>query len=80
MMVVSLLLVLNFSIWVSASTNCDRQDANAYMTISQRLSVKGGSLSGKVWDYVNQLIEAVHNKTISNSDGALLGLIGGISE
>jgi len=31
-------------------------------------------------DYVNQLIEAVHNKTISNSDGALLGLIGGISE
>ena len=31
-------------------------------------------------DYVNQLIEAVHNKTISNSDGAVLGLIGGISE
>ncbi|MBQ5558983.1 MAG: hypothetical protein IIT46_04290 [Lachnospiraceae bacterium] len=31
-------------------------------------------------DYVNQLIEAVHNKTIRNSDGALLGLIGGISD
>ncbi len=31
-------------------------------------------------DYVNQLIEAVHNKAISNSDGALLGLIRGISE
>lgn len=43
MMVVSLLLVLNFSIEVSASTNYDRQEADACITISQRLSVKGGS-------------------------------------
>ena len=31
-------------------------------------------------DYVNQLIKAVHNRTISNSDGAGLGLIRGISD
>lgn len=43
MVVVSLLLVLNFSIGVSASTVYDRQDADACITISQRLSVKGGS-------------------------------------
>lgn len=42
-MVVSLFLVLNFSIGVSASTIYDRQEADAYITISQRLSVKGGS-------------------------------------
>ncbi len=42
-MVVSLLLVLNFSIGVSASTNYDRQEADAYITICERLSVKGGS-------------------------------------
>ena len=40
MMVVILLLVLNFSIGVSASTNYDRQEADACITISQRLSVK----------------------------------------
>jgi hypothetical protein len=40
MMVISLLLVLNFSIGVSASTSYDRQDADACITISQRLSVK----------------------------------------
>ncbi|MCR4566704.1 MAG: HNH/ENDO VII family nuclease [Pseudobutyrivibrio sp.] len=40
MMVVSLLLVLNFSIGVSASTNYDRQEADTCITISQRLSVK----------------------------------------
>lgn len=44
-MVVSLFLVLNFSIGVSASTIYDRQEADAYITISQRLSVKGGSKS-----------------------------------
>ena len=43
MMVVSLVLVLNFSIGVSASTNYDSQEADACITISQRLSVKGGS-------------------------------------
>ena len=42
-MVVSLLLVLNFSIGVSASTNYDSQEADACITISERLSVKGGS-------------------------------------
>ena len=43
MMVVSLLLVLNFSIGVSASSGYDRQEADACITISERLSVKGGS-------------------------------------
>ena len=45
MMVVSLLLVLGVSIGVSASTNYDRQEADACITISQRVSVKGGSKS-----------------------------------
>ena len=45
MMVVSLLLILNFSIEVSTSTNYDRQEVDACITISQRLSVKGGSKS-----------------------------------
>ena len=43
MIVVSLFLILNFSIGVSASTNYDRQEADACITISERLSVKGGS-------------------------------------
>ena len=43
MMVVSLLLILNFSIGVSASTNYDRQEADTCITIGERLSVKGGS-------------------------------------
>ena len=45
MMVVILLLVLNFSIGVSASTNYDSQEADARITISERLSVQGGSNS-----------------------------------
>ena len=45
MMVVSLFLKLNFSIGVSASTNYDRQEADVCITISERLSVKGGSNS-----------------------------------
>jgi len=40
MMAVSLLLILNFSIGVSASCGYDRQEADAYITISERLSVK----------------------------------------
>ena len=40
MMVVSLLLVLNFSIGVSAGSGYDRQEADACITISERLSVK----------------------------------------
>ena len=46
MMVVSLLLVLGVSIGVSASTNYDRQKADARITISVRLSVKGGRKVG----------------------------------
>ena len=40
MMVVSLFLVLNFSIGVSAGSGYDRQEADACITISLRLSVK----------------------------------------
>lgn len=40
MMVVSLFLILNFSIGVSASGGYDRQEADACITISGRLSVK----------------------------------------
>lgn len=39
-MVISLLLVLGVSIGISASTNYDRQEVDACITISQRLSVK----------------------------------------
>ena len=42
-MVVSLLLVLGVSIGVSASSGYDMQEADACLTISQRISVKGGS-------------------------------------
>lgn len=45
MMVVSLILVLNFSIDVSASSGYYRQEADACITISQRVSVKSGSKS-----------------------------------
>ncbi|MCR5609159.1 MAG: hypothetical protein K6G26_08865 [Lachnospiraceae bacterium] len=48
MMVVSLLLVLNFSIGVSASSGYDRKEADACITISQRLTVKGGSGTGSI--------------------------------
>ena len=48
MMVVSLFLVLNFSIGVSASSGYDGQEADACITISQRLSVKGGRNSAGV--------------------------------
>ena len=47
-MVVSLLLVLNFSVGVSASSGYDRQEADACITVSQRLSVKGGRNSAGV--------------------------------
>ena len=40
MIVVSLFLILNFSIGVSASINYDRQEADTCITISERLSVK----------------------------------------
>ncbi|MCR5103546.1 MAG: hypothetical protein K6B68_03715 [Eubacterium sp.] len=46
MMVVSLFLILNFSIGVSASSGYDRQEADACITISERLSVKGGRKTG----------------------------------
>ena len=53
MMVVSLLLVLNFSIDVSASSGYYRQEADACISISHRLSVKGGSKSISYKDYDN---------------------------
>ena len=43
MMVVSLLLVLIFSMEVLASSGYDRQETDACITISERVSVKGGS-------------------------------------
>ena len=43
MMVVSLLLVLGVSTGVSASSGYDRQEADTCITISERLSVRGGS-------------------------------------
>ena len=49
-MIVSLLLVLNFLIRVSASSNYDRQEADARITISQRLFVKGGSSSERTFE------------------------------
>ena len=55
MIVVSLLLVFNFSIGVSASSGYDRQEVDAYITISQRLSVKTsyGKSSGNLnWDAI----------------------------
>ena len=53
MMVVSLLLVLNFSIGVSESSSYDRQEADACITISWRLSVKTsyGKSSKKIRDF-----------------------------
>ncbi len=50
MIVVSLFLILNFSIGVSASTNYDRQEADACITIGQRVSVKGGSKTNGIID------------------------------
>ena len=60
MMVVSLLLVLGVSIGVSASTNYDRQEVDACITISERLSVKGGS---KSVDVNGKLIDGSSMKT-----------------
>ena len=40
MIVVSLFLILNFSIGVSASTNYDRQEADVCITISERVFAK----------------------------------------
>ena len=51
MIVVSLFLILNFSIGVSASSSYDGQEADACITISQRLSVRGGSTSNDVLDW-----------------------------
>ena len=65
MMVVSLLLVLNFSIGVSASSGYDRQEADACITISERLSVKGGS--GTVWDKITPTQENYINTSIPKS-------------
>lgn len=54
MMVVSLLLVLGVSIGVSASSGYDRQEADVCITISGRLSVKGGSkyVKASLWERI----------------------------
>lgn len=51
MMVVSLLLVFKFTIWVSASSGYNRQEADACITISERLSVKDGSGADDIIQY-----------------------------
>ena len=63
MMVVSLFLILNFSIGVSASGGYDRQEADACITISQRLSVKGGSGTTKLYRSMSQ---AEYDSVIKN--------------
>ena len=55
MIVVSLLLALNFSIGVSASSGYNRQDADACITISERLTVKGGSETRTLYHYTKML-------------------------
>lgn len=57
MMAVSLLLVLGVSIGVSAITNYDRQEADTCVTISERLSVKGGSGTGNKFQEVFDLAD-----------------------
>ena len=52
LIVVSLLLVLNFSIWVSASSGYDRQETDTCITISERLSVKGGKYSEEEIEFI----------------------------
>lgn len=53
MMVVILLLVSNFSIGVSTSSGYNRQEADACITIIQKLSVKGGNSKELVPYYPN---------------------------
>ncbi len=74
--------------------NCIRKDImNKYIVLEKKLNkissyVDEMNIKDEVTkkylvhykDYVNQLIKAVHNKSISSSDGAVLGLIRGISE
>ena len=47
------------------------------MDLNDEASIK---YLGQYKDYVDKLISAVQNKTIRNSDGAVLGLIRGISD
>ena len=63
MMVVSMLLVLGVSIGVSASSGYDRQEVDTCITISQRLSVKGGSSTGKVPGRVQSRINIAKGQT-----------------
>lgn len=62
MMFVSQLVVLNFLIGVSASSNYDRQKADACINISQRLSVEGGN---STTDYVD-IIDFRKNHILNN--------------
>lgn len=75
MMVVSLLLILNFSIEVSTSTNYDRQEVDACITISQRLSVKGGSYTPinktKLWGQEKYVTEKGLNTVKQHLSGEM---------
>ncbi|MBQ1327612.1 MAG: hypothetical protein IIY49_06215 [Eubacterium sp.] len=64
MMVVSLLLVLNFSIGVSASCGYDRQEVDTCITISKRLSVKGGSSSDI--DRIKKVAQQSYDYAVNN--------------
>ena len=64
-MVVSLLLVLNYSIGVSASSDYDRQEADACIRISGRLSVKGGSKN--IDDIISGLSENTNGNGVARN-------------
>ena len=68
MMVVSLLLVLGVSIGVSASSGYDRQEADACITISQRLSVKGGSGTGEKFLPTEKTHDLARNTLVKELD------------
>ena len=68
MMVISLLLVLNFSIWVSASCGYDSQEEDAYITISQRLSVQGGSGTGEKFLHTEKTHDLARNTLVKELD------------
>lgn len=67
-MVVSLLLARNFSIGVSASTNYDSQEADACITISGRLSVKGGRGSREVFLPTEKTHDLARKKLVKELD------------
>lgn len=66
-MVVGLLLVLNFSTGVSASSGYDRQEADACITIGERLSVKEGSES--VDSFISKNVHPSFQKNVKEAFG-----------